>query len=150
MSKPDKKNPCPKGQIMRKGYIKKGYRRKEYIKKDGTRITAADVPGTKVDPVCIIDRGRPGYGPKTLPRPDDVIHLHHYGYSAKKSVDERQEALRKAAADTDVLLILRRLNLLRNYQSVPKIKDIFSNDVEYMKKLYEKERSKNCCPKPNY
>lgn len=119
---------CPPGQIMRVGY-----HRKAYTKKDGT-----DVPATYVKSVCIKDQGKKGKGPKTLPPLDDVIHLRDYGYSYKKTPDERHAALRAASMDNGTLKVLRRLNLIRNYQYIPSVKDVFNNDVDYMMLLYKK------------
>lgn len=119
---------CSPGKIMRKGYKRSAYKRT-----DGTVVKE-----TKVDPVCIKDQGKPGKGPKTLPKPDDKLHLSKYGYYYKKSADARHKALRSAVKENDALKVLRRLNLLRNYQSVPEVKSVFSDDVEYMKKLYSK------------
>lgn len=123
---------CPSGYILRDGYL-----RKAYVKKTGVHI-----PESYVKETCIIDRGKPGKGPKTLPRPDNLVHLRDYGYSYKKSDADRHRALRDAAKDTDTLLVLRRMNLLRNYQAIPEIKDVFSEDVDYMSKFYQKEKNK--------
>lgn len=69
-----------------------------------------------------------------LPQLDDYFHLRTYGYSIDKPEKERHEALEKAIKSTDVLYVLRRLNLARNLQSFGKAKKIMSEDVEYLKK----------------
>jgi hypothetical protein len=85
---------------------------------------------------------------KLLPRPDNKIHLSKYGYSAKKKSSNRHAALKAAANDTDTLLVLRGLNLLRNYQRLPSTKKIFDDDVEYMKNLYIREKKRRRSNKP--
>ena len=85
---------------------------------------------------CINDRGKTGKGPRTLPKPGNNIHLTKYGYSAFSSRERRRSALKKASAVHGILPVLRRINLLRNYQSDTNIKNIFTEDVEFMKKLY--------------
>lgn len=137
MSKSLDDTKCGPGQILRKGYTKKGYVRSAYRRKDGKIIPSAKVPAAKVPPTCVPDFGTPGHGRKTLPKPDDKVHLTKYGYSVHASEEQRHNALRAASRDYGTLTILRRLNLLRNYQAIPENKDIFSEDVEYMKHLYD-------------
>lgn len=134
------KNKCGPGQIEKKGYYRKGYQRKSFTKKDGTVIPPTYVSAAIVGPTCIKDVGKPGKGPKNLPMPGKEIHLSKYGYGIHKSQAQRRAALRAASNDYNTLVILKRLNLLRNFQGIPENKEIFSSDVEYMKKLYSKIR----------
>lgn len=128
---------CGPGQILKKGYHRKGYQRKEYIR-DGTVIKSTHVPGTYVPPTCIKDRGKKGRGPKNLPRPDQLLHLSKYGYSVHKPTKERRAALRAASADNSIWEVEHRLNLIRNLQPTgERAKNIMSQDMEYMKKLYK-------------
>ena len=140
MSKKTKKkrdsNKCKPGEILKKGYDRKGYQRNEYKRRDGGIIPTTFVAKTHVPPTCIKDMGKPGKGPKTLPELNKQIRLTRYGYGVHKPEAERRKALRAASNDFDTLKVYRRLNLIRNYQAVPEVKDIFSQDVEYMKKLY--------------
>lgn len=132
---------CGPGEIMREGFRKKGHKRNSYTRGDGTRVNASEVSETYVEPTCIKDRGKPGKGPKTLPVPGDIIKLSKYGYRIHKSDRVRQRALREASKDFDVLPVLRRLNLLRNLQAITSdSKEIFNEDVEYMKKLYARTK----------
>lgn len=140
MSKNNSKNNCGLGKIEKVGYHRKGYQRKGYIKKDGSVIPPTYVSAANVEPTCIKDMGKPGKGPKTLPKPNGYIRLSKYGYAIHKSKNQRRAALRAATKDYNTLAVLRRLNLLRNFQAIPENKEIFSNDVEYMKKLYSKIR----------
>lgn len=139
MSKKSNNN-CEPGEIERKGYRRKGYQRNEYVRKNGTVVPASYVSAANVPSTCINDLGKPGKGPKTLPKPGDKVHLTQYGYSIHKPTNLRRAALRAATKDYNTLVVLRRLNLLRNYQAIPENKEIFTDDVEYMKKLYSNIR----------
>ena len=132
---------CKSGQIEKIGYHRKGYYRKEYYRKNGTFVPAIYINESNVRPTCIKDVGKPGKGPKILPRLDDKLHLSDYGYSIRRSDKERHRALRKASNYNDPLMVLRRLNLIRNYQYIPNNKDIFTSDVEYMKELYREYKN---------
>lgn len=130
------KNECGPGKIKRKGYRRKGYLRNEFTRGDGVHVPSTYVSASRVPSTCVKDMGKKGRGEKTLPTPGDEIHLSRYGYGIHKSQSERRKALRKASGDFNALSVLRRINLLRNFQPVPEIKKIFSKDVEYMKRYY--------------
>lgn len=124
---------CKKGEILREGYT-----RKSYTRKDGSKVKS-----TYVSPSCVQDRGKPGKGPKTLPKPDPNVHLRDYGYSVNKNAGQRQRALKRASRELGTLPVLRRLNLIANYSksSVDK-EEKMRDDVEYMKrqhKIYKKK-----------
>lgn len=140
MSKSSKK--CKKGEIEKSGYDRRGYKRQSYISKFGIRVPSTYIAPTYVAPTCIKDVGKPGKGPKTLPKLDSNIHLTKYGYNIHKSENRRHNALRLASKDFGLLPVLRRINLIRNYQANQDIKNIFSQDVEYMKKMYSKYKKK--------
>ena len=141
-SKSSKSNRCGPGEILKKGYYRKGYQRDKFTRKDGTNVPSSYIPSTRVPPTCIRDVGKPGKGPKTLPKLGDKIHFTKYGYSIYKPEAERRSALRAASKAFNTLEVLRRLNLIRNYQAIPQNKEIFSKDVEYMKKLYANVKKK--------
>lgn len=132
---------CKKGEILRKGYYRRGYERKKYIKEDGTVIPKTYVSGSYVEPVCIKDQGKPGHGKKTLPKPNNGF-LRKYGYSIHESPENRHKSLREASAATDIITVLKHLNLIRNYQYIIENKKKFTQDVEYMKKLYANYKKK--------
>lgn len=111
---------CKKGEL----------RKKSYTKKDGTRVKST----------CIKDKGKPGKGKKTLPKLGDEMHLSKFGYTTKAPVKKRKSSLRKASKKHGSLPVLRRLNLIRNYQADKVAKEIMSKDVEYMKSLYKKSK----------
>lgn len=73
-----------------------------------------------------------------LPPLSDDFHLRTYGYSIKKSELSRHNALRRAIHATDILFVLRRLNLARNKQSTVAAKKIMTSDIEWLKKLEKK------------
>lgn len=131
---------CARGEIEREGYYRKGYMRNSFRRKDGTFVPSTYVSGAEVPPTCVKDMGKPGKGPRILPKPSGKLHLHKYGYAIRKSEANRRAALRAASRDNDTLEVLRHLNLLRNYQPIPENKAIFSQDVEYMKNLYAREK----------
>lgn len=110
--------------------------RKSYVRKDGTRVKST----TYQTP----DLGGPGKGPKTLPpiphNPDE--RLSTYGYSLSLSSDSREAALRKAIRAKGALVIGRRLNLIRNYTANLKNKSKLSKDVEFVKRMYNLEKSR--------
>lgn len=139
-NKIEKKSQCGPGEILRKGYRRKGFYRDEFTRKDGTVVAASYVPETIVPPTCVLDTGRPGRGKQILPKPDDLIHLTKYGWSIHASKTQRHNALRAASNDYGILPVLQRLNLLRNYQYIPQNKEIFTDDVEFMKDLYDPYR----------
>lgn len=78
----------------------------------------------------------------TLPPIGTDIRLSDYGYALRKSPRQRQASLRKASKKNGTLSTLLRVNLIRNYTAVPDNKKKLTADVEYMKKLYAKEKSK--------
>jgi len=124
---------CKKGEIMREGYT-----RKAYTRKSGSRVKE-----TYVEPTCILDRGKPGKGPKILPKPDPNVHLRTYGYSLDKSSEQRKKALKRASKEMGTLPVLRRVNLIANFsKSELSNEKKLREDVEFMKrqhKIYKKK-----------
>lgn len=131
---------CKSGEILKDGYVRKAHKRNEYKRSNGVVVKSSRVPETHVAATCVKDTGKPGKGPKILPKLNDNLKISKYGYSIHKSEPVRRAALREASRDNDTLEVLRKLNLIRNYQSDKKNKEIFSKDVEYMKKLYAKSK----------
>lgn len=136
----NKKNKCGPGEIKKVGYKRKGYVRNSFTRKDGTIVPETYIPATNVPSTCVKDVGKPGKGPKILPKLGTKIRFHKYGYGIHRPESVRRAALRAASKDYNTLEVLRRLNLIRNYQPIPENKEIFSQDVDYMKKLYRKEK----------
>ncbi len=82
-----------------------------------------------------------------LPRPDPNVHLSKLGYSTSKKSSARQQSLKKASKKYGTLQVLKRINLIRNITSTKtsektkKAHDVMGKDVEFMKKLYKREKS---------
>jgi len=75
-----------------------------------------------------------------LPKPSDDFHLKSVGYSIKNKKNTRHNSLRKASKKVGTLRVLKRLNLIRNLtKNDTQNKDILSDDVEYMKKMYKNQ-----------
>ncbi|AKI80314.1 putative N-acetyltransferase [Acanthamoeba polyphaga mimivirus] len=143
MPKSSSNNQCPPGEILREGYYRHGYERRGFKRSSGTYIPPTEVSEAYVPPTCIIDRGKPGKGPRILPKPGNDLHLSWYGYAVHESERDRHRALVEASQENDPLEVLRRLNLLRNYQAYPDVKDIMSQDVKFMSDLYAKYKERN-------
>lgn len=130
---------CPKGKIRRVSYSRKGYTRKAYTNKKGSRVHSARISRTRVPSACVKDTGKPGKTPsykKVLPKPSKNMSLSKYGYSTHKSASIRRQALKKASGNKP-LPVLRRLNLLANYQADPTAKAAMREDVEFMSNFYK-------------
>jgi hypothetical protein len=78
---------------------------------------------------------------KLLPKPDKNVHLSKYGYKTSKKASSRKSSLKRASSKIGALPVLKRLNLIRNITRPDlEVKNILSKDVEYMKKIYKKEK----------
>jgi hypothetical protein len=120
---------CPKGMIRRKSYSRKS-------SKTNKRVV--------VKSSCVKDMGAVGKTPKAkrvLPALGDEIHLSKYGYTTSDNKEKREQSLRRASRKHGTLPILRRLNLIRNYQADEKAKRVMSRDVKYMSRLHSKKKS---------
>ena len=85
----------------------------------------------------------PKSGVKLLPRPDPNVHLSKQGYSTSKKASNRHSALKKSSKKYGTLQVLKRVNLIRNLTppEMPAHK-VMSSDINFMKKLYAKEKSR--------
>lgn len=80
---------------------------------------------------------------KLLPKPDRNVHLSKYGYETSKKASSRKASLKRASNKMGALPVLKRLNLIRNITRPDlEVKKVLSKDVEYMKEIYEKEKSR--------
>ncbi len=109
VSKKSSKTKCKKGEILRKGSIKKSHSRKTF---SGKKVS---VKQSRTPPTCVKDVGKEGKGPKILPKLGDEIHLSNFGYSLKNTKQERQKSLKKASKKHGTLKVLKRTNLISNY-----------------------------------
>lgn len=74
--------------------------------------------------------------------PDDS--LSDFGYKLSMSQANRRRAMRRAVRKNGALPVMRRLNLIRNYsKSHKKNYERLSEDVEFMKRLYARKKSKS-------
>lgn len=129
---------CGEKEILRASYRRKGYRRKSGSRVPSTRVKASCVPATGK----AIRRGsKTPKAERVLPKPGEEVSLEAFGYSTHQPTSIRHNALEKASNKFGSLPILRRLNLLRNYQAHPAAKKVMSADVEFMSALHAKERS---------
>jgi hypothetical protein len=136
VSKKSTKSKCKKGEILRKGSVKKSYSRKT---SSGKKVS---VKQSRIPSTCVKDVGEPGKGPKILPPLGDEIHLSKYGYSLKESKQSRQQSLKKASKKHGTLKVLKRTNLIANYSqwnedNYKKLR----KDVEFLKDEYAKEKN---------
>ena len=119
---------CPPGKI----------RRKAYTRRDGTYVKSA----------CVPDKGKPGKTParkKVLPKPT-AGNLSKYGYSNVKNTKAavRRAALLKGVKDAGYATIIRRVNLIANYNKLsdPTVHRIMRSDIAWMQKNLVQKYSK--------
>jgi len=122
-----KKN-CNPGEILRKGYT-----RKAYTRKDGVKISE-----TKVKPVCIKDKGKPGKGPNLF-KILEKNTLRGFGYSSFKNVLERHESLKKAVKNIGKNTVIKKLNAVAilNKNTNPKIAGKFKADMQWVQNNFD-------------
>jgi hypothetical protein len=117
---------CPKGMIEKVGYTFKRKTSKKNI---------------KVKAICIKDQGKSGKGTKLdiLPK-EDIGILSNYGFSLKKSHDERVKAVKRAMKHHNELKILRHINALRTlFKSNEKYYNKLDKDLKWIQSHYEKK-----------
>lgn len=79
---------------------------------------------------------------KLLPKPDKSNTLSRFGYSLTHKQTSRHNSLKSASKKYGTLPVLKRLNLIRNL-TVPKDnKKKLGQDVEFMKRIYAREKSR--------
>lgn len=121
-------NNCPPGKIQRDSYYRKN--------------------GTKVKSTCVIDKGKPGKtvdSDKVLPIPKKGS-LGKYGYYniLKTSATKRREAILKGVKDTSYATIIRRINLIANFnKSNEDLYKRLKSDILWMQKKLAVDYSKN-------
>jgi Zn-dependent oligopeptidase len=65
--------------------------------------------------------------------------LTDFNYFLGRSDTERHQSLIKAVDHTDLLTVVRRLNLVRNHQLNQQSKDLITQDIEFIKNFYSPE-----------
>lgn len=121
---------CSRGSIRRKSYVRRS--------PSGRR--------SRVKSACIVDRGLPGKGPKTLPIPERGV-LSQFGYSGVKDIPDykRHSALKRAVDAYGYRKTIGHLVLIANFtrNSDPAAYAIFKNDQQYLSNLYKKYKSRH-------
>ena len=124
---------CPRGKIRRVGYTRKD--------------------GTKVKSTCVRDTGLPGKTPasrKVLPKPV-AGNLKKFGYGDVKNTSAavRHAALLKGVKAAGYATIIRRVNLVANYnkRTSPRVHRIMRSDKKWMQKNLADKYSKSALRK---
>ena len=81
-----------------------------------------------------------------LPELSSDISLRDFGYSTSKSDASRRLSLKKASKKKGTINVLRRLNLIRNYNINSEIEPILSRDVGYMSSMYKQVKKTGKIP----
>ncbi len=141
-----RKNGCPKGYIMRRGYTRRfrpslkstGFT----VRRKGTVYTVRPKANTVVVPAaCIKDRGLPGKGPAEGEgigklRKGELIK---YGYQYRLSDSLRQAALMKAIKRYGALSVYRKLDAVAklSLRTAPDASKIFVRDRNWVKENFD-------------
>jgi Family of unknown function (DUF5771) len=147
--KSTRRNGCPRGYILRKGYTRKyrssvaqsGFtvRRKGKLYTIRPKVTSIHVPAG-----CIKDRGLPGKGVASGEgfgklRKGDLIK---YGYQYRLSDALRHRALKKAIAKYGTLTVYHKLDAVAKLskRTAPDASSIFSRDRNWVKEQFNAEK----------
>lgn len=121
---------CSRGSIRRKSYVRRS--------RSGRR--------SRVKSACVLDRGLPGKGPKTLPIPQRGV-LSQFGYHGVKDIpDQKRHAALKRAVDAyGYRKTIGHLVLIANFtrNSDPAAYAIFKNDQQFLSNLYKNYKSRH-------
>jgi hypothetical protein len=135
---------CPTGKILRAAYARKfgktvrakGYDRK--LKSGNVIHIVPKKASTIVVPAaCIKDRGKKGKGTQRI-GPLRTGALKKYGYSASKTREERQRALRRAIGVYGLMNVYHKLDAVAKLtvRTSPKSSRIFSEDRDWVHRQY--------------
>lgn len=128
------RDPCPPGQILRKGYRRRSYTRRS---RSGSTVR---VPVTSVGPTCVPDFGQPGKGPRVIP-PLTANLLRQFGYSASANESQRHSAIDEAIEEYGPLDVYRHLrNIVTLQRWNPESHDVMLDDVKYIRNKYYPHR----------
>lgn len=84
---------------------------------------------------------------KTLPPLGKDISLSKSGYKVKNSEQTRRSSLKRASKKYGTLPVLRRLNLVRNYQKNTSAEKVLTKDVNYMSDMHHAAKKLGRLPK---
>ncbi len=123
-SRSDSRKICPKGEIIKKGYITKN--------------------GVKVSPTCITDLGKLGKGIKNIPLLRKGL-LTRFGYHGHLDKEKRHKALKKAVKEYSAGNVVKKLNAIYvlNRNTNPSLAKIYNSDKKWVQINYETRRSKS-------
>ena len=128
------RDPCPPGQIQRKGFRRRSYKR---TSRSGSIV---NVPETTVGATCVPDFGQPGKGARVIP-PLTRGLLSQFGYSSHASNQQRHEAIDEAVKEYGPLDVYRHIRDIVTLQRWnPDTHDIMLEDVKYIRNKYYPDR----------
>jgi len=112
---------------------RKGHHRDPYVRKDGTPVKGTWIPPTVFE---IIDRGKPGKGPKIITLEKGEM----FPYNSTMNKTERRNILKTLINRDGATTIFRRLNALvvlnkRNTDS--RAYKVFKADRDWVKQRYD-------------
>lgn len=134
---------CPKGKIVRTGYVRKSYTRSSpYGGKKRISVRRTVVPYS-----CISDMGLSGKGPRTIGGklasigPVRKGTLRKYGYSLSKPSNLRHRALRKAIKARGRNTIMRKVNAIYVWfkNTNKRYSSIAARDKNWIRENYPKK-----------
>jgi hypothetical protein len=137
---------CPKGYIARHSYARRyktSVRERGYTVKKASGTTYKVYPKNEtlyVPAACVKDLGKPGKG---VPEGQGIGPLRKgemtkFGYSSKKSEEERHEALKKAVAELGPLSTYRKLDAVAKLGAriAPDASRIFAKDRDWVQRRF--------------
>jgi hypothetical protein len=147
-----RRNGCPKGYILRRGYTRKfrptvkasGFT----VRRKGTVYTVRPKANSiRVPPSCIKDRGLPGKGPIEGEgigklRKGELIK---YGYQYRLSDSLRQASLKRAIKHYGALSVYRKLDAVAklSLRTAPDASKIFVRDRNWIRDNFEMKENTN-------
>lgn len=84
---------------------------------------------------------------KSLPKVTNEISLRKSGYTIRENDQKRHNSLKKASREHGTLTVLKKLNLVRNYNKNKKAEAILSRDVNYVSDMYRQVKRTGSVPK---
>lgn len=126
---------CAAGMKKKKHGSKKtavSYRRPKIVREGYVRKDGVVVP-----PTLIEDKGKPGKGPKLIPKLRSGT-LSRHGYSSKDPTQQRHEALSKAVKAEGATVVIRKLNVVATLQknTNPKLSKEMKADSAWVKATF--------------
>jgi hypothetical protein len=141
-----RKNECPKGYILRKGYTRKfknTVKQLGYTVRRGSRVFTVRPKKNSihVGPACIKDRGLPGKGPREGQGSFAKLRkgeLLQFGYSYRLSDSVRRAALKRAVDRYGALGVFRKLDAVAklSLRTAPDASHIFALDRDWIRRTY--------------